>query len=159
MMQNLTHQHTSSNEGIIGWFARNSVAANLLLITMIVLGVMSLNELRKEAFPSMAPDRVTIWVSYDSGDPKQAEEGIAIKIEEALESIAGIDTITSTSTASGSSVVVEKNSEYALETLFSDIKTKVDSINDFPSDADNPVIEKATRQDHAIWVQLYGCRS
>ncbi|WP_413699720.1 efflux RND transporter permease subunit [Psychromonas sp. KJ10-10] len=155
-MQNLTHQSASANEGIIGWFARNSVAANLLLITMIVLGVMSLNELRKEAFPSMAPDRVSIWVSYDSGDPQQAEEGIAIKIEEALESIAGIDTITSTSTASGSSVVVEKNSEYSLETLFTDIKTNVDSINDFPSGADNPVIEKATRQDHAIWVQLYG---
>jgi multidrug efflux pump subunit AcrB len=155
-MQNMTPKSMATNEGIIGWFTRNSVAANLLLITMIVLGIMSLNELRKEAFPSMAPDRVSIWVSYDSGDPKQAEEGIAIKIEEALESIAGIDTITSTSTASGSSVVVEKNSEYSLETLFSDIKTKVDSINDFPSDADNPVIEKATRQDHAIWVQLYG---
>ncbi|WP_372881210.1 efflux RND transporter permease subunit [Psychromonas sp.] len=144
------------NEGVIGWFTRNSVAANLLLITIIVLGIFSLNELRKEAFPSLAPDRVTISLSYDSGDPQQAEEGIAIKIEEALESVAGIDTITSTSNASGSTVVVEKVNDYPLDTLFSDIKTKVDAINDFPSEADNPVIEKATRQDHAIWVQLYG---
>ena len=143
-------------EGIIGWFVRNSVAANLLLITIIVLGIMSLGELRKEAFPSMAPDRVTISVSYDSGDPQQAEEGIAIKIEEALESIAGIDAITSTSNANGSTVVVEKNNDYPLATLFTDIKTKVDAINSFPADADNPVIEKATMQDHALWVQLYG---
>lgn len=144
------------NEGIIGWFARNTVAANLLLITTIVLGFMSMGELRKEAFPSLAPDRVSIYVSYDSGDPNQAEEGIAIKIEEALESLAGIDAITSTSNASGSSVVVEKSNDYPLDTLFNDIKTKVDAINSFPSGADNPVIEKATRQDHAIWVQLYG---
>ena len=146
----------SFNEGIIGWFARNSVAANLLLITTIVMGIMSFGELRKEAFPSLAPDRVTINVSYDSGDPDQAEEGIAVKIEEALESVAGIDGITSTSNAKGSTVVVEKSNDYPLDTLFSDIKTKVDAINSFPSDADNPVIEKATRQDHAIWVQLYG---
>ncbi len=146
----------NAKEGIIGWFARNSVAANLLLISTIVLGVLSFSELRKEAFPSLAPDRVTISVSYDSGDPKQAEEGIAIKIEEAIESVAGIDTVTSTSNANGSSVVVEKENDYPLDRLFTDIKTKVDAINDFPSAADNPVIEKATRQDHAIWVQLYG---
>ncbi|WP_413282557.1 efflux RND transporter permease subunit [Vibrio sp. MA40-2] len=151
-------QNSNSNpsEGIIGWFARNSVAANLLLIATIVMGVFSLNEIRKEAFPSLAPDKVTIAVTYDSGDPEQAEKGIAIKIEEALESLAGIDTITSTSNASGSYVVVEKTNDYQLDTLFTDIKTKVDAINDFPSDAEKPVIEKATRQDHAIWVQLYG---
>lgn len=152
----MPNSKSDSTEGIIGWFARNAVAANLLLIITIVLGVLSVNELRKEGFPSIAPDRVTVSVNYDSGDPQQAEEGIAIKIEEALESVAGIDTITSTSNANGSKVVVEKNSDYLLETLFSDIKTKVDAINDFPSNADNPVIEKATKQDHAIWVQLYG---
>ena len=149
---------TDSNfkEGIIGWFARNSVAANLLLITTIVLGILSYSDIRKETFPSLAPDRVTISVSYDSGDPEQAEEGIAIKIEEAIEGVAGIDAITSTSNASGSTVVVEKEEDYPLDTLFDDIKTDVDAISDFPSDADNPVIEKATREDHAIWVQLYG---
>ena len=44
------------NEGVIGWFARNSVAANLLLITVIVLGISSYSEIRKETFPSLAPD-------------------------------------------------------------------------------------------------------
>ena len=143
-------------EGIIGWFARNSVAANLLLIATIVMGVLSLNELRKESFPSLDPDRVTISVSYDSGDPKQAEEGIALKIEEALESVAGIDRITSTSNSSGASVMVEKESDYPLDDLYDDIKIQVDAISDWPSDADNPVIEKASREEHAIWVQLYG---
>jgi multidrug efflux pump subunit AcrB len=152
-MNNSTQERS---EGIIGWFARNSVAANLLLITTIALGILSYSDIRKETFPSLAPDKVTISVSYDSGDPTQAEEGIAIKIEEAIESVAGIDTITSTSNASGSTVVVEKEEGYPLDTLFNDIKTDVDAISDFPSDADNPVIEKATREDHAIWVQLYG---
>ncbi|MGX9418586.1 efflux RND transporter permease subunit [Vibrio sp. WJH972] len=146
----------SSGDGIIGWFARNSVAANLLLLGTIIIGVMSLSDLRKEAFPSLAPDRVTVGVTYDSGDAEQAEEGLAIKIEESLESVAGIERITSTSTASGSMVVIEKTSDYDLDTLYDDIKSNVDAINNFPSEAEKPTIEKATREEHAIWVQFYG---
>ncbi len=142
--------------GIIGWFATNSVAANLLLVSMIVLGLMSLNTIRKEAFPSMEPNVITVSVNYDSGDAKQAEEGIAIKIEDALETVPGIKRITSTSNANGSSVRIEKISDYELETLLTDVKTKVDAIYNFPADAENPVIDKARMQDHALWVQLYG---
>ena len=142
--------------GIIGWFAVNPVAANLLLVSIIVLGLLSLNTIRKEAFPSLEPSEITISVNYDSGDAKQAEEGIAIKIEDALETVPGIKRITSTSSASGSTVMVEKRSDYDLDTLLADIKTNVDAINNFPGDAEKPVIDKARMQDHAIWVQLYG---
>lgn len=149
-------QNESNQTGIIAWFARNSVAANLLLVAVIVMGVMSLNTLRKEAFPSMEPKVVTVSVSYDSGDAQQAEEGIAVKIEEALETVPGIKRITSTSNASGSTVSIEKNSGYQLDTLLTDIKTKVDAINNFPSQAENPVIDKARMQDHVLWIQLFG---
>ncbi len=144
------------NSGIIGWFAANSVAANLLLITTIVVGVLSLSTIRKESFPTLDPDRVTISVSYDSGAPLQAEEGIAVKIEEAIETVSGIKRVTSTSNGSGSNVTVEMTTDYDLDTLFDDIKNEVDAINNFPADADNPVISKAKKQDHAIWLQLYG---
>ncbi|WP_020410203.1 efflux RND transporter permease subunit [Hahella ganghwensis] len=146
----------STERGIIQWFATNPVAANLLLITTIVLGLLSLSELRKEAFPSMDPDSISVSVSYDGGDAKQAEEGIALKVEEALETVPGIKRITSTSNASGSTISIEKTSEWDLDELLADVKTQVDAINNLPSEADNPVIEKSRRQDHAIWVQLYG---
>ncbi|QIZ75617.1 efflux RND transporter permease subunit [Ferrimonas lipolytica] len=142
--------------GLISWFAANSVAANLLLVGVLVLGLLTVGDIRKEAFPSLEPSRVTVSVTYDSGDAQQAEEGIAIKIEDAIESVAGIKRITSTSNASGSTVVIEKTSSYDLDLLMDDVKTKVDAIYNFPADAENAVIEKATRQDHAITVQLYG---
>jgi len=94
--------------GIIGWFANNSVAANLLLVMTMVLGLMSVNSQRKEAFPSIEPNMITVAVTYDSGDAVQAEEGIALKIEEALETVAGIKRITSVSNGSGSTVHIEK---------------------------------------------------
>ena len=146
----------TNHKGIIAWFAQNSVAANLLMVSLIILGLVSMGDIRKEAFPSMEPRFVTISMTYESGDAEQAEEGIAIKIENALEAIPGIKRITSTSNANGASVQVEKETEYDLDVLFDDIKTEVDSISNFPSDAENPVIDKARRQEHAIWVQLYG---
>ena len=152
----MSHESAKSSEGIIGWFARNSVAANLLLLGTIIMGAMSLGDVRKETFPSLAPDRLTISVTYDSGAAEQAEEGIALKVEEALESVAGIERITSTSTAGGSYVVVEKTSNYELDALYDDVKSNVDAISSFPSEAESPTIEKATREIHAIWVQLYG---
>ncbi|WP_299568585.1 efflux RND transporter permease subunit [uncultured Shewanella sp.] len=143
-------------KGIISWFAQNSVAANLLMMGVIIVGLFSFNDIRKEAFPSLEPDLVTVSVTYDSGDPIRAEESIAMKIEEALETVSGVKRITSTSDASGSHVSIEKESNYNLDTLLTDVKTKVDAINNLPSEADNPVIDKARRQEHAIWVQLYG---
>lgn len=146
----------TEHKGIIAWFTQNPVAANLLMVSLIILGLVSMNDIRKEAFPSMEPRFITISMVYDSGDAEQAEEGIAIKIENALEALPGIKRITSTSLANGSTVQVEKETEYDLDVLFTDIKAEVDSIYNFPSDAEKPVIEKARRQQHAIWVQLYG---
>jgi len=142
--------------GIIPWFARNSVAANLLLILIISLGLMQMGKLRKEAFPSLSPNSLTVSVTYDSGSAKQSEEGLAIKIEEELEDVLGIKTITSSSTTTGTTVTIEMKDDYDLDTLLRDVKAKVDAISNFPTDADKPVIEKAEREEHALWLQLYG---
>lgn len=149
-------QSSSTNRGIIAWFARNSVAANLLMVGMMVMGLFSIDSLRREAFPAMEPDVISVSVTYDSGDPLLSEEGIAIKIEEALETVSGIKRITSTSDATGSYVSIEKESSYDLDTLLDDVKTQIDAINNLPDEADNPIIDKERRQEHALWIQLYG---
>ncbi|MDK2779403.1 MAG: efflux RND transporter permease subunit [Pseudomonadota bacterium] len=146
----------SWNKGIIPWFANNPVAANLLMVLVIALGIFQVGSLRKEAFPSMEPDSLTISVTYDSGSAKQSEEGLAIKIEDQLEDVTGIKSITSSSTASGVTVTVEKQSDYDLDVLLRDVRSKVDAISTFPADAKNPVIEKAEREEHSLWLQLHG---
>ena len=132
----MTDQHWK--KGIIPWFANNPVAANLLLALVIGLGLMQAGDLRKEAFPSIEPDTLTISVSYDSGSARQSEEGLAIKIEEQLEEVNGIKDITSSSTASGATVTVEKKSDYDLDVLLRDVKNKVDAISTFPASAKSP---------------------
>ena len=148
--------NTEIKGGIIGWFTGNSVAANLLLFSVIVLGLFSVGDLRKESMPNMSPNMVTVSMTYNSGDARQAEEGIALKIEDALESVSGIKHITSTSNANGSSVRVEMKNGYDLDALLTDVKTKIDSVYNFPVDAEKAVIDKARFRDRALWVQLHG---
>jgi multidrug efflux pump subunit AcrB len=143
-------------KGIIAWFAANSVAANLLMLSIIFLGLMSFDQLRKEAFPPMPSDSIRISMVYNSGDAKLSEEGIAIKIEEALATVQGIKRVTSTSNANGASVLVEGLSGYDLDILLRDVKAQVDAIYSFPADAEKPVIAKQMRLNHAYSIKVYG---
>ncbi|NOU49270.1 efflux RND transporter permease subunit [Pseudoalteromonas sp. JBTF-M23] len=143
-------------QGVIAWFVNNPVAANLLFFGVIIVGLLSLNGLRKEAFPSLEPDTISISVVFDSGEPIQAEQGIAIKIENALQTVAGIKRITSTSNAQGTHVSVEMQSGYDIDALYQDIQSQVDAINNLPQRSEPAVITKARRQDHVLWLQLYG---
>ncbi|TYL48392.1 efflux RND transporter permease subunit [Marinomonas sp. IMCC 4694] len=143
-------------KGIIPWFANNPVAANLLLILVISLGVLNMGSINKEAFPSLTPNRISISVSNDSGSAKENEEGIAIPLEAALQGVSGIKTLTTSSTASATSTSIEMLDGYDIEALFNDVKDKVDQISSFPDDAKPAVVTKATREEHSIWIQLYG---
>ena len=147
---------SETHKGVIPWFASNPVAANLLLFLVIILGVITVGDLNKETFPSLEPNRVNISVNFDAGSAKQSEEGIAITIEQELESVIGIKNITTTSNSSGVRVSLEKTTDYDIDLLEKDVKDKMDAIRSFPEDADPAVVSKATRQSHAIWLQIYG---
>lgn len=145
-----------TERGVIAWFVRNPVAANLLLILVLLLGLFQAGQLRREAFPGLAADSLTIQVQYNSGSAQQNEEGVAIKIEQQLQDVVGIKSVTSESTDSQVVVTVEKHSDVELDDLFSRVRDKVDAISTFPVGAENPVMEKVQRSDHALWIQLSG---
>ena len=150
----MSNQH--SYKGVIPWFTANPVAANLLLILIIVAGLLTVGDLRKEAFPAADPESITVSVTYLSGSAQQSEEGVAIKIEDALEGVTGIKSITSTSNSQGVTVTVERQSDYDLDALLRDVKNKVDGVSNFPANAEKPVVEKGQRESQAITLQLYG---
>ncbi len=68
----------------------------------------------------------------------------------------GIKSVTSESTDSQVVVTVEKHSDVDLDDLFNRVRDKVDAISTFPVGAENPVMEKVQRSDHALWIQLSG---
>lgn len=148
--------HSEQPRGLIPWFATNPVAANLLLIVVIALGLMSVGDLNREAFPSFPAERVSISVTYDSGSAQATEEGVAIPIEQALQDVPGIDSLTTKSSAKRASATVEMAQNYDIETLMKDIKDQLDQVTSFPDEADPPVVSRSRREEHALWIQLYG---
>ena len=142
---------------MIAWFARNSVAANLLMASIILCGLtLAVNDIPVEIFPSAESDTVIVNVSYPGATPEDVERGIVTRIEEALQGVQGIDKINATANEGYARVRVEAGQYHSGRVLLSDIKTKVDAISTFPLDAERPVIELQTRTFEVITVTVYG---
>ncbi len=142
---------------LIAWFARNSVAANLLMFFIILWGLTTVSSrLPLEVFPSFELDRVSIRVPFRGGTPAEVEEAITIKIEEAIQDIQGIKRITSTASEGLGSVNVEMLKGFDTETVLDEIKQQVDQISDFPSDAESPSVYIPSRVREVISVIVAG---
>ncbi len=142
---------------MIAWFARNSVAANLLLITVVLLGVNSIaNEMAVEIFPSSDPDQISVAVTLRSATPEDAELGIAVRVEEALEGLEGIERISSRSAEGSSRTTIEVDADYDPRDVLDEVKSRVDAINTFPVEAERPVIRLAQRSYGVISVVVAG---
>jgi len=145
---------------MIAWFARNHVAANLLLITILIAGLFSLStRIPLEVFPSFESDRINISVSLRGATPEDIEKSIAIRIEESVQDLEGIEKISSRSSENSATVTVEVDAGYDPREMLADIKSRVDAINTFPKDAEKPIVSLATRKRDVIAVtvsSIYG---
>lgn len=140
---------------MIAWFARNSVAANLLMVTILAFGLFSLFKLIPlEIFPTIEKDEVTISMSLKGATPEDVESSLTIRIEESIADLEGIKQIKSTSGEGKSSVKVEIDKGYDAKVLLAEIKNRVDAINTFPSEADKAVIEQTIRKRDVMVVTL-----
>lgn len=140
---------------MIEWFAKNHVAANLLMITILLTGIFSIkSSIPLEVFPSFESEIVNVSVTLQGSTPEDAEQGVAIRIEEAVQDLEGIEKIISTSVEGGASVRIEADSSIDVRDLLADIKSRVDAINTFPVDAEKPVTAIAQRIRNVISVTI-----
>ena len=140
---------------MIAWFARNSVAANLLMISILAAGLFSLKtNIPLEIFPTFESDIVQVRVSLPGATPEDVEKSVTIRVEEAVQDLEGIEEITSTSSEGSSTVMIEVAPNFDQQRLLADVKSRVDAINTFPGDADRPVISMAQRTREVITVSL-----
>jgi len=140
---------------MITWFAKNSVAANLLMISILIAGLFSLNtSIPLEVFPSFETHVVSVKVSLPGATPQDVEKSVTIRIEEAVQDLEGIDQIRSTSGEGSAAVYIDIDDNYDPQTLLADIKSRVDAVNTFPADAERPVISLAQHTHDVITVTL-----
>ncbi|MDN3628188.1 efflux RND transporter permease subunit [Vibrio lentus] len=141
------------------WFINNSVAANLLMMAIVISGVLAFGQLRVESFPQIAPSSISISVTYPGGTAQQIDESVTQRIEESISGIAGIKQITSQSSAGVSEVMVRKTSSTDLDKLLDDIRNQVNAINGFPVQADRPQVVRNEFTNLAAFVVVSGPRT
>ncbi|MCF6319021.1 MAG: efflux RND transporter permease subunit, partial [Proteobacteria bacterium] len=143
-------------KGLIYWFSVNPVAANLLMVIIILVGLISLSSIRKEMFPSTQINMISISVAFPGASPIEVEEGICLKVEQAINTINGIDKTTCTAAENFATIVIEVDDAYDLGTVTNDIKNKVDGINSFPEQVEKPIISQLDVAFQAIYVSVFG---
>lgn len=145
-----------THKGLIAWFARNSVAANLLMVFIIVAGWMSLNNLRQQVFPDIITNSISIRVPYPGAAPREVEEGIVILIEENIKDIEGIKKVTSTASEGMGTITVEIEDNYGVSDVMDEVKVRVDAIPNLPDLAERPVIYENRVQRQVMRLNIYG---
>ncbi len=142
--------------GVIGWFANNGVAANLLMILIVVGGAVTLLGVKQEVFPEFSSDVVSVRVPYPGAAPEEVEEGVVVRVEERLQSLEGIKEIRSTASENMGTILVEAQQGADLQKLLNDVKSRVDGIDTFPEEAEEPVIEEAVLRRNVVQVAISG---
>ncbi|WP_404399557.1 efflux RND transporter permease subunit [Idiomarina seosinensis] len=148
-----------SNEkqkGIIAWFANNPVAANLLMIVILVAGAMSVFSVRKQMFPEIEMNVISIQVPFPGAAPQEVEQGVIMLIEDAIEDVDGIEEMTSRSREGAGSVSLEVEPDYDVQVVMDEVKMLVDAIPNFPQQIEKPNIYRVRPNRDVIWISVFG---
>lgn len=142
--------------GPIAWMARNSIAANLLMVILLGGGIWSAVVVQKEVFPQFQLDVVEVNVDYPGAAPSEVEQGILRPIEEAVRGVEGIREITSEAREGQAEVLIELVAGQERMKAFQDIDQAISRIRTFPDDIEQPEVSLQSQQQEVMQVNLYG---
>ena len=141
---------------LTAWFIRNPVAANLLMALILFLGVQTALSIRIEGFPRIPPESVNVTIEYPGATAAQVDELVTQKIEQALEGLEGVRSITSQSGNGYASVSVRRAGGENLQAVLDRVRIRIDGLTDLPDKARRPVIEASGYDFPALYVNLHG---
>ena len=142
--------------GLIRWFADNHVAANLLMVSIMALGLMSARSIKQEVFPEIEMDMITVSVPYLGATPSEVEEAVCVRVEEQIQGVDGIKKITSTANEGVGTVAAELERGADKRKALDDIKAEVDRIITFPEETEKPIINLVERKQQVIDLVIFG---
>jgi multidrug efflux pump subunit AcrB len=142
--------------GPIAYMAKNGVAANLLLVFLVIAGLFSLGNIVQEVFPEFSLETIQISVIYPGATPEEVEESIVRKIEEQIGAVEGIKQITSSASEGLGVVSVELRLGADVSRALDDIKAEVDRIPTFPDQAERPEVRELTNRSSVMRLAIYG---
>ncbi len=156
MDSNQSAADTQEAKGPVAFMARNSIAANLIMILLIGGGLWTAVTIQKEVFPPFEADIVEVEVSYPGAAPSEVEQGIVLPIEEAVRGVEGIKEIVSTAREEVGRVNIELVRASDRMRAFQDIDQAITRITTFPDDIEEPEVRLRNNQREVLSISLYG---
>ena len=144
-------------EGFIAWFAKNGVAANLLMVLVIIAGFSAYSaQVRKEVFPEFSVDMITVTVPYLGAAPEEVEEAVCARIEERVADLETVKRVRSTAAEGVGTVTIELLEGVDTREALDDVKTRVDAIDTFPDETEKPIISEAVIRRQVLSIAISG---
>ena len=141
---------------MIKWFAEHPTAANLTMMAIMILGLISLPGLQRETFPQIKNDKIGIQVVYPGATAEDVEDAICRRLEDALESISDLDEMICESSegfGKATAVMIEGSD---MMRFLDDVNAAVNAIDDFPERVEIPVVEEIGRTDSVVSIAITG---
>jgi len=139
---------------IISQFVKYPFYGGVVILIIVVLGLISLSNMKKATFPQMESKEISISVSYPGATPEEMDEGVTTLIENSIRGTSGIKEFSSRSSENSATVTITAYDGYNMDELLSDVKNDVDGISNFPAGAENPIISKGRTMDMAVFFSL-----
>ncbi|MCG8696520.1 MAG: efflux RND transporter permease subunit, partial [Bacteroidales bacterium] len=141
---------------VIAAFIKYPFYSNIIIVILVVAGTFSTMNMKQSFFPETKSRDIVVTVFYPGASPKEMEEGITTRVEEAVRSIVGLKEINSTSSENFSRVTITTTGEYDLDATLQEVKNAVDGISSFPSAAERPIVYKQRNMTGALFMGLAG---
>ncbi len=146
----------SAYTGPIAYMAKNSIAANLLMIILLGGGIWTMFNIQKEVFPQYQLDIVEVSVVYPGAAPAEVEQGILRPVEEAIRGVEGIKEVVSEAEEGSGTVTIELVAGTDRMKTFQEIDQAVNRIRTFPDDIEEPEVQLQSNQQEVMTVGIYG---
>ncbi len=143
-------------ERLIAWWARNPVAANLLMAGIFLAGFLGFQSMEREAFPVFKPHQVQIEVVWPGAAPQEVEEQIVMRIEQALRNLDSVYRVYSFAEEGFGRLEVYTLTSTDIDVFLNDVKNTVDSVNGLPRDIENPQVRRVEYRDEMMRVVVHG---
>ena len=143
-------------KNILNSFVKNPIAANLIVIFILVGGVFAVKSMYREIQPEIKDKYINVTVAYLGVDPQEIEESICLKIENALIGIQGVKRIRTNAYEGSASARVYPIEGYNINELKDEVQTKIDAISSFPEGAERPIISKQSWAPEVCGIVLSG---
>ncbi len=144
------------NKGPLAWFARNAVAANVVMIILLAGGLISVGNIQQEVFPDVEVDMVVIEIAYPGASPEEVEQGVLSVTEEAVRGLTGVRSVESVADEGVGIVRVEVILGADADRVATDVENAVARIATYPDDAETPSVSLVAFRMLAVSIAIFG---